>query len=112
MGVYAIRDIPAGINPFLGAVIPGSELFMKDELVGLPEEVQTMIRDFFVTDAGGHIDIPDYGLNGMDISYFVNHSKTPNMVTHDESETFVTAREIKTGEELTVDYSSYDARPQ
>lgn len=112
VGIFAIRDIPAGTNPFAGAILPDSYLFTKDELTDLPEEVKTMVNDFFVADQDGLIDIPEYGLNGIDVSYFVNHSKTPNLITHDESETFVASREIKKGEELTVDYSTYDTRPR
>lgn len=111
VGVFAIRDIPKGINPFEGAQLVDSCLFEKQELAALPAEVQEMVNDFFVTDENGQIDIPEYGLNGIDVSFFINHSKTPNLITHDESETFETAHEIKKGEELTADYSTYDATP-
>lgn len=110
VGVFAIRDIPKNTNPFEGVTIPDSELFSQSELAELPEEVKTMVNDFFVADEEGRIDIPDYGLNGIDISFFINHSKTPNLITHDESVTFVTSRDIKKGEELTADYSTYDTK--
>ncbi len=52
--------------------------------------------------------IPEYGLNGMDISFFLNHSKKPNIITTDEGNTFLTRRKIKKGEELTIGYNTYD----
>jgi len=110
VGVFAIRNIPKGVNPFQGVPLVDSCLFKKEELAHLPEEIQEMINDFFVIDTSGQIDIPEYGLNGIDIGFFINHSKTPNLITYDESETFVTAREIKKGEELMADYSTYDSK--
>lgn len=111
VGVFAIRDIPKDTNPFQGIPLVDSCLFDKGELSHLPREVLEMVSDFFVTDEHGQIDIPEYGLNGIDVSFFINHSKTPNLITYDESETFVTAHEIKKGEELTADYSTYDSAP-
>ena len=46
----------------------------------------------------------------MDISYFLNDSKKPNLKTIDDGENFVTLRKIKKGEELTVAYKTYDEK--
>ncbi|MEN9342144.1 MAG: hypothetical protein RIQ54_400, partial [Candidatus Parcubacteria bacterium] len=49
------------------------------------------------------------GLNGMNISQFLNHSKKSNVKWIERSQIFKTKRKIKPGEELTVDYSEFSA---
>ena len=56
------------------------------------------------------VEISDGCLNGMDISYFLNDSKKPNVKTIDDGENFVTLRKIKKGEELSVAYKTYDEK--
>ena len=107
VGVFAVRDIPENINPFLG--IPDQKWFRfsMDELGEIDKHIMEMIDDFFVIEKDDTINIPEYGLNGMDMSFFVNHSDTPNLVTR-EGRYFFTAKKIKKGEELTVGYDAYD----
>ena len=45
----------------------------------------------------------------LDDSRYVNHSKTPNLVVDPSGDGTRAARDIAIGEELTEDYSSYDA---
>jgi uncharacterized protein len=107
VGVFAVRDIPENINPFFG--IPDQKWlrFSMDELGEIDKNIMEMIDDFFVIEKDDTINIPEYGLNGMDMSFFVNHSDSPNLVTR-EGRYFFTARKIKKGEELTVGYDAYD----
>jgi len=56
----------------------------------------------------GYFYVPDCGLQRVDISFFLNHSKTPNMREEEEGMNFFTTRVIEAGEELTVDYTTYD----
>jgi len=107
VGVFAVRDIPENINPFFG--IPDQKWFRfsMDELGEIDKNIMEMIDDFFVIEKNNTINIPEYGLNGMDMSFFVNHSDSPNLVTR-EGRYFFTARKIKKGEELTVGYDAYD----
>lgn len=107
IGVFAIRDIPKGINPFRGPKPPKWIKFNMGELKGLGESVTDMIRDFYVVEKSGTVFVPNIALNGMDISFFVNNSKTPNLITPDDGLTFITKRNIGKGEELTVEYVSY-----
>jgi SET domain-containing protein len=104
VGVFAIREIPKGINPFKGAHEPRWVEFKTSELK-LNKEIMRMIKDFYVTD--DTVLIPDCGLNGMDISFFVNNSEKPNLKTEDGGFSFITTRKIKKGEELTVSYKTY-----
>ena len=73
-----------------------------------------MIDDFFVIEKDGTVYIPETGLNGLDVSYFLNNSKKPNLrIVGDGKEdalNFLTNRQIKKGEELTVEYSTYDEK--
>lgn len=107
VGVFAIRDIPKDTNPFMGMRQDYWQKFHRDELKDLHPAVLEMIKDFFVEEKNDIVFIPPYGLNGIDISFFINSSKKPNLKTKNGF-TFLTARKIKAGEELTADYTEYD----
>lgn len=111
VGVFAVRDIPAGINPMTPSKEAENALwheFKLSQLNDLDSEVLKMVDDFFVIEKDKTVMIPEHAFNSMDISFFVNNSGAPNMKTIDEGFTFVTLREIKKGEELTVAYETYD----
>jgi SET domain-containing protein len=42
----------------------------------------------------------------MDLSVYLNHSATPNLISVDEGEFFEASRDIAVGEELFVDYGT------
>jgi len=44
----------------------------------------------------------------MGLSFYMNHSKKPNVKRIDDNGNFATIRKIKKDEELTVDYDLYD----
>lgn len=109
VGVVAIRPIPKGIDPFancdpFGDVmeLPAAELDASDA----PREAKRLVRDFCALQDGVYF-VPDFGIDAIDKSYFLNHSAKPNMVTTDNGEVFVTARRIRKGEELVADYGEY-----
>jgi SET domain-containing protein len=112
VGVFAIRDIPRGKDPFIGIKQGKWHRFEAKEIKKLDKEVLKMIDDFFVIEDDGSVYIPETGLNGIDISFFVNNSKNPNLKIvgngKDEALVFKAARPIKKGEELTISYSTYD----
>lgn len=114
VGVFAVRDIPYGVNPFREKRKQSWIKFNMFELEGLDNEVLKMIGDFFVIEKDMTVYIPKSGLNGIDISFFVNNSKKPNLkVIGDgvlEEISFITKRKIKKGEELTVSYATYDEK--
>src|SRR3989338_205974 len=110
IGVFAIKNIPKGVNPF--QVIRQEKwlkLNMRD-LSGIGKEVLKMIDDFFVIEQDGTVLILEHGLNNLNISFFVNNSDAPNLYTPDEGFTFITLRNIKKDEELTVSYATYDEK--
>ena len=78
------------------------------ELKNLDKEVLRMIDDFNVIEEDETVFIPVCALNGMDISSFLNNSNSPNLITNEGGSTFITARRIKKGEELTTSYETFD----
>lgn len=108
VGVVAIKDIPANTELFKGQGNQQWHTFQINELEFLDKEVLKMIDDFFVIEKDQVVRIPEGALSGMDMSYYLNHSQNPNAKTIDEGFTFVSLREIKKGEEITVSYGTYD----
>jgi len=110
VGVFAVREIPKGKNPFLGTKKQAWRRFQISELKNLGKEILPLIDSFFVIHKNGSVWISESCLSGMDISYYLNNSKKPNIKTIDDGENFVTLRKIKKGEELTVAYATYDEK--
>lgn len=111
IGVLATREIPKGKNPFLGIQKKQWVKLQTHELKNIDKNIFSMIDDFFVIEKDQSVYIPKDGLNGMDISFFLNNSKKPNLKIKYDKESvtqFVTLRKIKKGEELTVSYKTYD----
>ena len=112
VGVFAIREIPKGKNPFYGIKNSKYHKFDLKELKKLDKEVLKMVDDFFYVEKDGSVNITECALNGMDISFFINNSKKPNLKIFDdgvnESFSFKTIRKIKKGEELTFSYLEYE----
>jgi len=110
VGVFAIKDIPKQTDPFPTIRKQKWIKFNYSELKNLGKEILSLIESFFVVHKNGDVHISEAGLNGMDISYFLNNSEKPNMKTTDDGENFITTRKIKKGEELTVAYATYDEK--
>ncbi len=111
VGVVAIRPIPKGVNPFKHCDTFGSVLEIPEkelDAAPAPEVAKNLVRDFCALQDGMY-HVPNYSIDAVDKSYFLNHSRKPNMKTADHGETFVTARNIRTGEELTSDYRLYNS---
>ena len=112
VGVFAIRLIPKGQELFIGIINPTvTYKFEAFELSHLDKAVKKMVEDFFTADESGKIiNISIGGVNGMDISYFLNHSDRPNVKTIDGGSTFVALKTIKKGRELKVNYNTFDCQ--
>jgi len=108
VGVFAIRDIPKGTNLFPG---DDSKLSWKKrsalKLNMLPPEIKKLYNQFcLIKDKGETYGCPS-SFNLMTVSWYLNHSKNPN-VGCDEDYNFFALRDIKAGEELTADYHTYN----
>jgi hypothetical protein len=109
VGVVAIRAIPKGTDPFKNCDPVGDVLEIPEaefEAAAAPEEAKRIVRDFCALQNGIYF-VPDYGIDAIDKSYFLNHSDTPNMATLKDGEAFLAARDIPAGEELTANYNLY-----
>jgi len=110
IGVFAVRDIPSGTDPFRTLpkyAQPGYVRITDAELDALPPKLGELIRVLFVP-TDGKMYVPTCGLNVVYLNAFLNHSTRPNMRTSD-GYYFFARRRIRAGEELTVDYRSYGA---
>lgn len=107
VGVIAIRPIPAGIDPMREQrdmefdAVPRAEIMDNQEI---PEGVKKLVVDM-CPENDGVFDVPPCSLNEIGVSFYLNHSKTPNMEERDGY--FFALRDIAEGEELTVDYGTY-----
>jgi len=111
IGVYAIRDIPKGKNPFQTLPTYGGRRgyvrITDEELDALPAGLSRLLRALFVP-TDGKMHIPTTGTNIVCLAAYVNHSTTPNLHTTDGFN-FRARRRIREGEELTADYRTYGA---
>ena len=108
VGIFAIRDIPKGANPFFGTPRTKWVSLTRAELKTLPVAIRKLVTDFCVQDKPGVYLLPAGGPNCMDISFFLNFSKKPNVRPINGGDSFITIRKIKKGEELVSDYDDYD----
>lgn len=106
VGVFAVRRIPKGVNPFV-LPIPTKLVGLSDaDVRGLPAGIRSMIRQYAVKQ-DGHYVLSTLGFNLVDLEYYVNHSDRPNLIFDDRRGCYRTKRAIKIGEELTGDYNDY-----
>ena len=115
VGVVAIKDIPANINPFYltNKTLKKYKVIKisKKDLQNTNPDVLKMIDDFFYKEDDESYFIPESGLNSLDQTYYLNHSKKPNLniIESDKSDMliFKTNKKIKKGEELLINYNVY-----
>ena len=104
IGVFAIRAIPKGINPMPTLVDHEEIKFSRRQIDQLPKSVRKQIEIFcYHTDKV--VKVPTLGFNTMNLVFYMNHSKNPNMSLKN-SGNGVTLRAIRNGEELTFDYDA------
>lgn len=114
VGVIAIRDIPPNTNPFKSLSNEKEKIIElnNDDLKGVDKNITKLLGDFFGSNNGNQYDVLCYGPNHMNVSFYMNHSDTPNIsIINDGSNGymgFVTNRLIKENEELTINYGDFD----
>jgi SET domain-containing protein len=111
VGVFAIKTVPAGVDPFRNLSKEKEKIIHLEDsdLVGVDKETKKILGDFF---GGDGYDVLASGPNYLNISFYLNHSDSPNVDIVDPKGSgymaFRTRRQIKKGEELTIDYNSYN----
>jgi SET domain-containing protein len=112
VGVIAIRDIPKGTDPFKTLSKEKEEIIelSKDDIKKVDTNVKKIIGDFF-----GNLNTYDVlasGPNNINVSFYMNHSDKPNIdiieKTNSKYMGFITNKNIKKGDELTINYSKYE----
>ena len=114
VGVFAIKDIPKNVNPFLhtnNKCIKSKIInISQDEIKSIPNEVKKMIDDFYHKENGIY-GIPYKGLNANDISFYMNTSSKPNIGFESDDKcsmiVFKSLRKIQKGEELFINYNDF-----
>lgn len=110
VGVFAIKPIPQGTSIYKGSHEYENVMLNQAEVDALHPQVKRLIYDFFATEADkkkGIYTVPNIGINGMDISFYMNHSHKPNAQINKSGE-FIALRDIEEGEELIIDYAQLD----
>lgn len=106
VGVFAIRDIREGTNIFSDDI---SEMEWIDatKVAQTSGEIRRLYDDFCVQRKGEY-GCPE-GFNNLTVSWYLNEptpGHAPNVICRGDYD-FFAARDIRAGEELTVDYSTY-----
>lgn len=104
VGVFAIRSIRRGTRLFQG---DGDGMIWVDaaDTNRLSREVKRLYTDFAVV-KGGRYGCPA-SFNRLTPAWYMNDSRTKPNVQCDQNYEFIALRDIRRGEELTVDYSRY-----
>lgn len=102
VGVFALRDIAKGTRPLRSMVTHKEVKFSRIELKQVPGSVRKHLSDFCLVE-GGRVYVPKIGMNAVNLSVYLNHSKTPNLFFNDEDE-LEAMFDIGRGTELTIDY--------
>jgi SET domain-containing protein len=105
IGVFAIADIPKGCRTMFGKPDTADEwiTITKKEIESLPAHIQFLVGNYCLYDEE-HYFVPAHGFKKMDLALFINHADTPNIISVNDGDYFEAIRDIKTGEELLVDY--------
>ena len=105
IGVFAIRDIPAGCRDMFTPPSEDDEwiTLAKSTVETLPEHAQFLVGNYCLYDEENYF-VPAQGFKKIDLSLFINHSDSPNIISIDEGNYFETTRNILSGEELLIDY--------
>jgi SET domain-containing protein len=106
VGVFAVRDIPRGTNPFKEKNTKYISI-KEQQLKKLDINVMEHIKKLFVH-SDGRYWLPKHGIQTLYITHYLNHSKNPNLTTTKNADYFLSIRDIKKGEELTVNYNLFD----
>jgi SET domain-containing protein len=103
VGVFAIRPIKKGTYVFGDDDVP-LVWVKKASVKNLPKEIKRLYEDFCIL-KGDKYGCPD-NFNNLTSAWYLNDSSNPNVAADNEYK-FYAIRNIKKGEELTANYSTY-----
>jgi SET domain-containing protein len=102
IGVFAVRDIPKGVNPLKSYVRIKEIDISKQDIKKLPQGVRDQIDTFCYYEKKS-VTIPTIGLNTFDMAVYLNHSKQPNL-RFKKNGALECIKPVAKGDELFIDY--------
>jgi SET domain-containing protein len=100
IGVFALSEIPKDYPIFAPR---GKTHFIKwSELSDISDSILDYVR--YICHSNNEGFFIDRFLDQVDLSFYVNHSDSPNLIHNENADIYFAARNIKVGEELTVLY--------
>ena len=103
IGVFAVADIPKGTKGFFSDDKSEWVPLHKKEVEALPQQSRALIENHCLYDSDYYF-VPEYGFRILDLVVFLNHSEDPNVQSLEDGADFIALRDIKSGEELFVNY--------
>lgn len=105
IGVFAIKDIPKGCRQMFSKPDINDKWITvtKKEVAALPPHAGFIVGNYCLYDDENYF-VPDNGFKKIDLSLFLNHADSPNIISINEGDYFEAIRAIKAGEELLIDY--------
>jgi SET domain-containing protein len=98
IGLIADQKIKKGQTVWTYNPIIDIKIKRKD----IPKEAKEFFKTYAVDHGGNHIFL------NTDNARFINHSKRPNTKSLGDSKDNIALRDIKKGEEITIDYDEID----
>ncbi len=103
IGVFALVDIKKGQRGMFSKDKSEWLKISRQEVAQLPLHSRELVENFCLYDSENYF-VPEYGFKMIDLVIYLNHTDEPNIVSINEGEDFETLRDIKAGEELSIDY--------
>lgn len=107
VGVFAIRDIPRGCREMFSKpdATDAWVSLSRSAVEALPAYARHLVETYCLYDEAQYF-VPRDGFKRMDLSLFLNHADTPNVLSIDDGAYFEALRDIAAGEELLIDYGT------
>lgn len=106
VGVFALQNIPVGCREMFSKPNINDEwiTLSKNEVDKLPSHAKFLVGNYCLYDDDENYFVSAEGFKKIDLSLFINHSITPNIISINDGDYFETIKNIEIGEELVLDY--------
>lgn len=106
VGVFALQNIPVGCREIFSKPNINDEwiTLSKNEVDKLPSHAKFLVGNYCLYDDDENYFLPAEGFKKIDLSLFINHSITPNIISINDGDYFEVIKNIEIGEELVLDY--------